>query len=137
MFVKAFRHLDSLREEAASRGWLFSIAVRHLMDHLKARGRRGGMRAHQLREEALLADTSSTPDREAIVRETRDFLMAEALSLPKRQRAVMLMHMTGAMDYEEMAQYLKISTSAAKMSLFHARERLREKLAWFRERRQS
>jgi RNA polymerase sigma-70 factor (ECF subfamily) len=129
--------LDSLREPGAVRGWLFSIAVRQLLDHLKSRGRAQDGAVHQLQDEASLTDEGVAPERAAMAREMREFLLEEALLLPERQRSVMLMHMTGAMDYEAMAKTLKITTTAAKMSLFHARERLRERLVWFRERRQS
>jgi RNA polymerase sigma-70 factor (ECF subfamily) len=137
VFVKAFRHLDSLREPGAVRGWLFSIAVRQLLDHLRSRGRSQDGAVHQLQDEASLTDEGVAPERAAMAREMREFLLEEALLLPERQRSVMLMHMTGAMDYEAMAKALKITTTAAKMSLFHGRERLRERLVWFRERRQS
>lgn len=136
VFVKAFRGMDALKQADAARSWLFSIAVRQLLDFLKSRQTRQRASNRQLDDGAMINSEAGTPDRAAQAREMRAFLTDEAMRLPGRQRTVMLMHMTGAMDYRDMATALEITPAAAKMSLFHGRETLRQRLSEFKSRRQ-
>ena len=131
VFIKAFRRLDSLREEKASRQWLYAIAVNHFNDWVRPK-RRAILRSMVPIEESLMPAVSLTgPEQRAMNEELSRWLQEAVLRLPERQRTVLLLHSATGFDYQEIAKTLGISTDAVKMSLFHARERLRAKVERF------
>ena len=59
------------------------------------------------------------------VRELDAVLRQELQRLPERQRTVLLLHGLRGLDLRGIGGLLGISQAAVKMSLFHARERMR------------
>jgi RNA polymerase sigma-70 factor, ECF subfamily len=127
VFVKAFRRLDTLREPAAARRWLYTIAVNHFNDWVKPL-RRSALRAvGDLVEDDWRFATSERPSAPLLAEELSRSMQEWILALPDRQRTVLLLHSTKGFDYEAIGKALEISVDAVKMSLFHAREKLRKK----------
>ncbi|MCA9322623.1 MAG: sigma-70 family RNA polymerase sigma factor [Planctomycetes bacterium] len=127
VFVKAFRRLDGLRESAAARRWLYTIAVNHFNDWIKPL-RRTALRplGDMIEEDARFASTER-PSAQAMADEFSRSLGGWILALPDRQRTVLLLHSTKGFDYLQIGEALGITVDAVKMSLFHAREKLRKK----------
>ena len=128
VFVKAFRKLDTLRESGASRRWLYTIAVNHFNDWIKPKRRAILRTILEIEEQVLEGDKRERPHEAAVTNELSDWLRDATLRLPERQRTVLLLFSATGFDYQEIATTLNISTDAVKMSLFHARERLREQV---------
>jgi RNA polymerase sigma-70 factor (ECF subfamily) len=125
VFVKAYRKLDVLREQAASRRWLYTIAINHFNDWLKPKGRLLGRRALSLDENEPVVDPGDRPIDELMAGELSGWLRDAVARLPERQRSVLLLFSATGFDYGEIGAALGISPDAVKMSLFHAREKLR------------
>ncbi|MFT7618933.1 MAG: RNA polymerase sigma-70 factor (ECF subfamily) [Planctomycetota bacterium] len=125
VFVKAFRKLSTLREAGATRRWLYTIAVNHFNDWIKPK-RRAILRTVLEIEEQIIEDgKKEQPQEAALSHELSEWLREATMQLPERQRTVLLLFSATGFDYQEIASTLNISTDAVKMSLFHARERLR------------
>ncbi|MEE9392959.1 MAG: RNA polymerase sigma factor [Planctomycetota bacterium] len=125
VFVKAFRRLESLREPAAARRWLYAIAVNHFNDWLKPQRRRFLRAQSSLESRDVAAAISEKPVKETLARELSDTLMSCVQDLPNRQRVVLLMYSAKGFGYAEIGEALGITADAVKMSLFYAREKLR------------
>ncbi len=125
VFVKAYRKLDRLREEAASRRWLYTIAINHFNDWLKPQSRARRRRSLSLDENTAVVDPRERPVDELMAGELSGWLRDAVAELPDRQRSVLLMFSATGFDYGEIGAALGISSDAVKMSLFHAREKLR------------
>ena len=131
VFVKAYRSLDSLREPRAARRWLYRIAVNQFNDWIKPR-KRGVLRPIGDPADYDIASPMgerSTDD--AMAKEFSDWLDEAIRALPDRQRTVLLLHSAKGFDYAAIAEVLGITTDAVKMSLFHAREKLRDRINRF------
>lgn len=128
VFVKAFRKLSTLRESGATRRWLYTIAVNHFNDWVKPKRRAILRTMLEIEEQVLEGERLEQPQAAAMTRELSDFLQEETMKLPERQRTVLLLFSATGFDYQEIAKTLNITTDAVKMSLFHARERLRNQL---------
>ena len=131
VFIKAYRKLDTLREPAATRRWLYTIAVNHFNDWIKPR-RRAAMRAIGDIDDFDLSNPKSVqPAKQAAAVEFSAWLDESILALPDRQRTVLLLFSAKGFDYADIADALGISPDAVKMSLFHAREKLKKRVARF------
>jgi RNA polymerase sigma-70 factor (ECF subfamily) len=131
VLARAFRSLSGLRDPEALRGWLFRIAVNRFNDHVRrSRALRVDVGPVPERE----APAAERPDREAMASELDQVLRRELVKLPERQRTVLMLHGVRGMRQPEIAEILGISADAVKMSLFHAREKMRVRLAHYMER---
>lgn len=126
VFVKAFRKLDTLREIGAARRWLFTIAVNHFNDWISSRA------AHRTKgfedDDEGVADPGPDPRDVLAADELRAVLADGAAELPERQRTVLFLFCARGFDYSDIGEALGISADAVKMSLFHAREKLRRRI---------
>jgi RNA polymerase sigma-70 factor, ECF subfamily len=133
VFVKAYRKIDTLREAAAARRWLFTIAVNRFNDWVTPRKRRAMAAAESIDETAPPRSPERSPAEHVAADELSRWLTDAVARLPERQRSVVLLFMARGFDYGEIAGALGISSDAVKMSLFHAREKLRGRMERFFE----
>lgn len=134
VFIKAFRKLDHLRDAAAARRWLFTIAVNHFNDWLKPKRRQRRRLDQSLDLEAAVTDPRELPLDGLMTGELHGWLRDAVAELPPRQRSVLLMFSATGFDYGEIGLALGISADAVKMSLFHAREKLRDRVGRYLKR---
>ncbi len=128
VFVKAFRKLPTLREKGATRSWLYTIAVNHFNDWIKPKKRAILRTILEIEEQTLQADGQEPPQQAAMTHELSEWLRDATMRLPERQRTVLLLFGATGFDYQEIGKTLDISVDAVKMSLFHAREKLKEQV---------
>lgn len=122
--LRAWRHRGRLRDLAAVRVWLFTIAANLWRDRLRRRKREPRVL------DALGDDPqapAAPPDREAMAREEHDRVVEAMDRLPPRQREVLFLHALEQLPLGEIAQVLGISVDAVKASLSLARRRMRER----------
>lgn len=115
-FVKAYRNLDSFRQESSEKTWLTRIAINTCKNICRAAW-------HQH------VDRSVTPDmlaeRPAPADPADDGLTAALMNLPVKLREVALLCWLQGMTYEDAAGILGISRQAVGGRLNRARRRLR------------
>lgn len=116
-FIRAYRHIDKLRNSSSEKAWLYRIATNEAMRLIESR--------------QLTADVA---DHDPIQEETPDYdNLQQALSaaielLPPRQRAVFCMRYYDEMEYEDIASVTESNIKAVTVNYHHAKERIRQYL---------
>lgn len=123
VFLSVHRHLPTLREPAALKGWLAKVAVREAMHRLRRRKLRSmlGLGGHPDYE--AVADSAASPEQRALL--SRVFAALDGLGTSERV-VWSLRHVEGE-TLERVAELCSISLSTAKRRLASAEAAL-EKL---------
>lgn len=134
-FLRVYLHRDRYRPQAGFRTWMYRIAYRlalnHVRDHRKER-------AHDSLDEpesvvgAMLADGRLNPEQQLLAateaQRRQQRIRAAIAALPERQRTAVVLHRYQGLEYEEIGAILRLSSSATKSLLFRAYETLRREL---------
>lgn len=127
--LKAYRHLDQLRDSVAFRSWLATIA-RRICWQLKEQQ----ALAPLLQLSVLEDEGRQFPSGEAMVdaglamRQMKQLISAAVQDLPAKDRQVYELRDLQQLPGEEVAKRLNVSLSAMKSRLHRARRLLRERL---------
>jgi RNA polymerase sigma-70 factor (ECF subfamily) len=124
-FIRATRHLDSLRKDDRFGSWLFSIAHQKCVD----RWRRSG-REEPLEPEVAeaLPDFESDPGELLVRQEQEAELMNLIEQLPLPQRSALLLHFVEYFSLEEIAGITSVSLGTVKSRLYYGKKALRTML---------
>lgn len=125
-FIKAVRHLGSLREDTKFGGWLFRIAHQLCQQHW--RKARPLEPLDEVLESELAADAEN-PAEELLSAEQEELFLAAIELLPAGHRAVVLLHYLEDFDLAEIAGITGVPLGTVKSRLHHARQKLRHQLA--------
>ena len=124
-FVRAVRHIGTLRDDARFGGWLFGIAHQLCVQHWRRAGREQPLGD-------LLDDTpdESAPDpRDLVLRaEQGEALLALVDELPPPQRAVLVLHVLEEFSLDEIAAITGAPLGTVNSRLHHAKRVLRQRL---------
>lgn len=116
-FLRAWRSLDSLREEKSAKSWLITILRR---EH--ARGYERYTPEWQETDLDKIA-AEETPDMEVLN------LRREMAALPEEYREPLLLQVLGGFNCDEIAAMLDLSRGAVMTRLFRARQKMRATLS--------
>jgi RNA polymerase sigma-70 factor (ECF subfamily) len=126
-FVRAYRHLNSLRDWSALTAWLYRIATHICLDRMRQRAR-----GAEIEPEIDLDDLEEvdTPSLQQIVeRNDMSACVQRYLDgLSDSYRAVILMHDLDGLTGAQIATALGVSLATVKIRLHRARLRLRDQL---------
>ncbi len=126
-FVRAWKNLDSYREQYPFRSWLYRIAMNVALDYLRRE------RKNLPLDNLLLRSGDDNPEahlehNEQIVR------VREAIQeLPLNSRSVLILREYERLSYREIADTLDIPIGTVMSRLSYARDRLRQSLATYLE----
>jgi RNA polymerase sigma factor (sigma-70 family) len=123
--VRAWQRRRHLRDPAAARVWLFTIAANLWRDQLRRR-RSPVARAGSLKDDDRL-DTQ-TPELNAEHKEEVGLALTALQALPPRQREVLYLNACEGLSISDIARVLDIGPDSAKASLSLARKKMRELL---------
>ena len=118
-FLKAYMHLDSLRDEQKERSWLTQIAVNTCRDYLRTPWVTRINRYVRPEELQIAADQ---PD------ETHTALTAAVMNLPRRYMEAITLRYVQGYDIQETADILGITPSAVSRRCRRACIRLKKEL---------
>ena len=119
-FLRAWRALDSLKDEKAAKSWLITILRRENARRFERK--RFDMSDY---EEATIIDNSATSNEQSIENEWfRDKIAA----LPEEYREPLVLQVIGGFDGEEIANMLSLNKNTVMTRLFRARNQLKEAL---------
>jgi RNA polymerase sigma-70 factor (ECF subfamily) len=127
-FIKAYRNYDTLEKPENARAWLYQIAHRVALDHIRRQKIvrflpwTGESRGAAPSTERLVMDAHLSGD-----------LQRALARIPERQRAALLLAEVHDLTGLELAAALGVSHVAARALLTRARESLRQALAAERE----
>lgn len=139
-FLRVFQNIEDLRDEAAEKRWLFTVATNIYRNELRHRGaeKRSApvVSLDAASERGLQLDAAAgnrnpglpAPLGDALAAERRRMLRRALAALPARMRLCTLMRLGQGLKYREIAAVLQISTETVKVQLHQARKRLAERL---------
>ena len=127
--LKAYRHLDQLRDSVAFRAWLAKIANRVCWQLRKREALMPLLQLSSLEEEGREISATAAPvDSQLELAQMKSLLLAAIAELPARYRAVYEMRDLQDVSGDEVAQKLGISQAAMKSRLHRARALIRQQL---------
>ncbi len=119
-WLAALRAYPGLRDASNLRGWLFTIAHRKAIDHVRARSRR----ATPVPEPADLPQAPAASDGAALAGD--DDLWSAVAALPDKQRTAVALRFIADSAYAEIATAMETSEPAARRNVHEGLKRLRE-----------
>lgn len=127
--LKAYRHLEQLREVAAFQAWLAQIARRACWQLKEREALQPLIQLSMLEEEGTeISDGKRSLESEVAGRQLKKLLDDAVAKLPEGDRDVFLLRDVEEMPGDEVAKRLGISVAAMKSRLHRARAMLRKQL---------
>lgn len=117
-FLRAWRALDSLKDEKAAKAWLITILRRENARRFERK--RFDMSEY---EEASIQDTHSTTNEQQI---ENHWLREKIAQLPEEYREPLVLQVIGGFSGEEIADLLSLNKNTVMTRLFRARNQLKE-----------
>lgn len=117
-FLRAWRALDSLKDEKAAKAWLITILRRE-------NARRFERKRFEMSEyeEANITDTASTSNEQEI---ENHWLREKIAQMPEEYREPLVLQVIGGFSGEEIANMLSLNKNTVMTRLFRARNQLKE-----------
>jgi len=122
-FLRVHRKAHTFREGARFKGWLYTLATRICIDHL----RRTKIRPALLQAEEEMperVDTKPDPLEQTAQSELRTMVQDSIATLPPKQRAVLVLAYYEGYTYLEVAQMMNCSLSSVKTHMSRALKKL-------------
>lgn len=138
VFLKAYERFETLRDSPRVGGWLKTVATNLSLNHLSRYRKRWRFFSDLRRDdeegearefESTVAAPASREATAADQADTREILEQALTTLPRDQRAALVLFHFHEMPYQEIAKKLKVSLSKVKTDILRGREALRRKLA--------
>lgn len=126
--LKVLRRIESVRDPAALRGWLFQLARNACLDYLRREDRRQGLSHEVLGEHTASGDLGRNPGEQFLSRERLSAVRRALDLLPASQREVLLLRIDEGLDHEAIAARLGISRQAVEVRLCRGRASLKDQL---------
>lgn len=117
-FLRAWRALDSLKDEKAAKAWLITILRRENARRFERK--RFDMGEY---EEASIQDTQSSSNEQHI---ENHWLREKIASLPEEYREPLVLQVIGGYSGEEIAELLSLNKNTVMTRLFRARNQLKD-----------
>ena len=127
-FVRAYRGLEGLREEARLSTWLFAIAKNVAREHLRTRRRDAGNVEIDGEESFELHDRKPTPAGELLDKELNGVIRRALMRLDEDKRLVFTLKVLQQRSYEEIAEITGFSVGKLKTDLHRARAEMRRRI---------
>lgn len=137
VFVKALENLNRFRQESRFYTWVFRIAVNLTISRRRRGGRlqfrsldsAAGDDGDSYRPRDALGDEAQADPSEAVAdKDVHERVMQTLVELDDEFRAVVVLRDIEGMNYDQIAEALKIPSGTVKSRLYRARCLLREKL---------
>lgn len=124
VFFKAWIKIDSLRNPAKHREWLFRIARNTCFDHLKKQRLRKLLGGNSLER----GQDERTPEAHAVYQDELRLLKVAVKDLPRKLKETFILRGYGGLSYREIAAILKIKEGTVMSRLNEAREKIRSRM---------
>jgi RNA polymerase sigma-70 factor (ECF subfamily) len=126
--LKVLRRLDSVRDPAALRGWLFQLTRNACLDHVRREERRQVASSELLHERPMPGDLGRPPGDQLVSRERIAAVRRALERLPASQREVIRLRVDENLGHQAIAERLRISRQAVEVRLCRGRATLKEQL---------
>jgi RNA polymerase sigma-70 factor (ECF subfamily) len=125
-FVRAYRGLESFREEATFSTWIYRICVNTCLNLLESRKRFKAQKIESTPAEEL--PFIESPELDFAEEDLRERILAMIETLPVKYRTVLVLFHVQHLAYQEIVEIMQMPMSRVKTHLFRARAMLRERL---------
>lgn len=127
VFVRLWKNLHTYRQEVKLTTWLYKIVTNRCLDFMKSRHGRQRKNKVDISRSHFVHD-NSTPEKEFQQQELSRIIHAAADELTPKQKAVFILRDLEGVSPEEVSETLSMSVGNVKSNLFHARQKMTEKL---------
>ncbi|MDE2126318.1 MAG: sigma-70 family RNA polymerase sigma factor [Armatimonadetes bacterium] len=129
-FIRAFRAFPRFRNDCSLLTWLLTICSNVCRDRAKIRERRAEVLYDPVDppEYVRTVEGGVDPFDATVSADDADLLMRIVKNMPHDARNLIVMHELEGMSCSEIGSILGISAASAKLRIFRARKRLRERL---------
>ena len=136
-FVRAFKSLSALRDEAKLSTWLFGIAKNVARESVRDRLRNDEKRSADEPSAELLCDGTPSPARQLLDKELNGVIHRALGALDADKRLVFTLKVFQQRSYEEIAEITGFSIGKLKTDLHRARAEMRRRISPYLESEQS
>jgi RNA polymerase sigma-70 factor (ECF subfamily) len=127
-FVRAFRGLNTLREETKLSTWLFAIAKNCAREQLRSRRRHAANVEIDAEPAFELHDHGRTPSGQLLDKELSGVIQGALMKLDEDKRTVFTLKVLQQHSYEEIAEITGFSVGKLKTDLHRARAEMRRRI---------
>ena len=132
-FLAAYMNLSKLRDPSKLASWLRTITLYTYNHWLRKHPSMGMLDAHGGSPDAFVRCGSPRPDEIVEQQELRQRVLAAIASLPRHTGEVVTLYYIDGLSYQDIAEFLSLSTTTVKGRLQMGRKRLREELVGMME----
>lgn len=136
VFFQVYQSSGTFRHDCRVSTWIYRIAVnrcRNFNRDNRKFGRRGELRRGLENEDwsgpGFVAPDGDDPASAWTLNETRELIRRAVASLPKKQKAMLILHKFEGRSYQEIAEIMDVSLPAVESCLHRAKLNLQKKLA--------
>lgn len=129
-FIKAYKAINSFREESAFYTWLYRITANTAKNYLVSKGRRRESSISELstleNEDQFVVASHDSPDEILLAQELRNTLFNAVSSLPEDTRTALSLREFEGLNYEEIAKIMNCPVGTVRSRIFRGREALED-----------
>ncbi len=125
-FLKAYRNIDSVREDGREGAWLTTIATHAAIDAVRKRNCWNGIPMENPYLTVLVGTTESDVEEEVGKRLEREHLWKEITKMKREYREVLILKLHSGLKDGEIACLLKVSVGTIKSRVHRAKRILRK-----------
>jgi RNA polymerase sigma-70 factor (ECF subfamily) len=130
VFLKAYLALPKFHLKSEFGTWLYRIAVNHVKDVLRKRGRTREVPLDDVRGVSVTDENGlEKAERERETEARRSLIQKFVQALPEKYRVILTLRDIQGLPYEEISQVLHLSPGTVDSRLYRARRMLRRGLA--------
>jgi RNA polymerase sigma-70 factor (ECF subfamily) len=126
--IKMLRRINTLRDPAALRGWIFQIARNAALDHIRREARRPNLADIDTQPTPASGDLGRNPSEQFLSRERVQAVHRALAQLPESQREVIELRLHEGLDHVAISERLGISRQAVEVRLCRGRSALKQRL---------
>ena len=127
-FIKAYRSINSFREESAFYTWLYRITANTAKNYLVSQGRRKESSISELsiseNEDFFELPTNDSPEQILMAQSLKDTIYDALSGLPKDTRTALSLREFEGLNYEEIAEIMNCPVGTVRSRIFRGREAL-------------
>ncbi len=132
-FLGAYKNLNSLREEAALKTWLCSIAKNTVYKSFRSRRKEGKQCEDEVETLNLVDYKNPSPDEQFLNKELNQLIKAALEKLDEDKRLVFILKEIQQLSYNEISEITGDAISKLKTDLFRAKIKMRTMLSPYLE----
>ncbi len=134
VFLEVFRSVERFRGEAKLSTWVYQIAVRKCLEHMRYQNRQKrwafmkNLVGMDTPEVQAVASGFDHPGVTLENQERSKILFSKMDELPDNQRVAFILHKIEGMRHNEIAEILNVSIASVESLIFRAKQNLQKKL---------